>query len=69
MALKAGAASAVLLPVALCLAAERIAPEMFKAAGEDRRILTLGSLFQIGIEDVSFPSSTSLAAKAARCVT
>jgi hypothetical protein len=55
MALKAGPASAVLLPVAWCLAAERMAPEVFKAVGEDRRILTLGSLFQIGIEDVVLP--------------
>jgi len=55
MALKAGASSAVILPVAWCLAAERIAPEMFKATGEHRRILTLGSLFQIGIEDVILP--------------
>jgi hypothetical protein len=55
MALKAGAASAVLLPVAWCLAAERIGPEMFKAVGENRRVLTLGSLFQIGIEDVVLP--------------
>ncbi len=55
MALKAGAASAVLLPVAWCLAAERIAPEMLEAVGEGRRILTLGSVFQIGIEDVVIP--------------
>lgn len=55
IAMKAGATSAALLPVAWCLAAERIAPEMFKAAGENRRILTLGSLFQIGIEDVILP--------------
>jgi hypothetical protein len=55
MALKAGAASAVFLPVAWCLAAERIAPEMFKASGERRRILTLGSFFQIGLEDVILP--------------
>ena len=55
MALKAGPASAVLLPVAWCLAVERIAPEMFKAVGENRHILTLGGLFQIGIEDVVLP--------------
>lgn len=55
MALKAGAASAVLLPVAWCLAAERIAPEMLKPSAHDRRILTLGSVFQIGLEDVILP--------------
>jgi hypothetical protein len=55
MALKAGASSAVFLPVAWCVAAERIAPEMFKLSGEARRVLGLGSLFQIGIEDVILP--------------
>jgi len=55
MALKAGVASAVLLPVAWCLAAERIGPDMLNPSARDRRILTLGSVYQIGLEDVILP--------------
>lgn len=55
LALKAKASAAILLPVAWCLTAERIAPEMLKFSEEGRRILGLGSLFQIGIEDVILP--------------
>jgi hypothetical protein len=55
MALKSGPAAALFLPVAWCLAAERIAPELFKASGDERQILSIGSLFQIGLEDVVLP--------------
>jgi hypothetical protein len=44
-----------------CLAAERIAPEMFNLSGQGRRILALGSLFQIGIEDVILPKLDAFA--------
>jgi hypothetical protein len=55
MALKSGPAAAVFLPIAWCLAAERIAPELVKASASEKRILAIGSLFQIGLEDVVLP--------------
>jgi hypothetical protein len=41
--------------MAWCLAAERIAPDLLEAPAEKRRILLLGTIFQIGIEDVILP--------------
>jgi hypothetical protein len=55
MSLKSGMAAAIFLPLAWCLAAERIFPELRKAPSVDRRILSIGSIFQIGIADVVLP--------------
>ena len=41
------------LPLAWCLVAERISPDLLDASSEKKRILSLGTIFQIGLEDVS----------------
>jgi hypothetical protein len=56
MALKAGDAAPVFLPVAWCLAAERIAPDLFRTSGAQCRILSIGDFYQIGLEAVIFPA-------------
>jgi hypothetical protein len=55
MSLESGMAAAVFLPVAWCLAAERISPALREAAPVDSRILSIGSFYQIGLADVILP--------------
>jgi hypothetical protein len=55
MALASGRAAAVFLPVAWCLAAERVSPELPSAPDARRRILSIGRIFQIGLEHVILP--------------
>jgi hypothetical protein len=55
ISLKSGMAAAVFLPVAWCLAAERISPALRQEASDGHRILSIGSIFQIGIADVVLP--------------
>lgn len=55
MALASGHAAAIFLPVAWCLAAERVSPELLNARAASRRILSIGRIFQIGLEDVVIP--------------
>jgi hypothetical protein len=54
-ALQSGSAAPVFLPLAWCLVAERISPALLDASSEERRILSLGTIFQIGLEDVILP--------------
>jgi hypothetical protein len=61
MSLKSGQAAAIFLPLAWCLAAERIVPELFSASCDQRRILSIGSLYQIGLEDVVLPKLEAFA--------
>jgi hypothetical protein len=55
MSLKSGMAAAVFLPVAWCLAVERISPALRQEASDGHRVLSIGSIFQIGIADVVLP--------------
>lgn len=55
MAMASGRAAAVFLPVAWCLVAERISPELVNARAVNPRILSIGRIFQIGLEHVILP--------------
>jgi hypothetical protein len=59
-ALRAGPAAPVFLPIAWCLVAERISLDA-ETDGENNRILALGSIFQIGLEDVILPKLNEFA--------
>jgi hypothetical protein len=54
-ALQAGAASAALLPVAWCLAAHRVSSSSLGASAASRKLLAIGEMFQIGLQDVIQP--------------
>ncbi len=54
-ALQAGAASAALLPVAWCLAAHRVSAATPGADKASRELLSIGEVFQIGLQDVILP--------------
>lgn len=55
MAMASGRAAAILLPVAWCLVAERVSPDLLNGSAANRRILSIGRIFQIGIEQVILP--------------
>jgi len=55
MAMASGRAATVFLPVAWCLVAERISPELLNARTVNPRILSIGRIFQIGLEHVILP--------------
>ena len=61
MALASGRAAAIFLPVAWCLVAERISPELLNARTGSPRILSIGRIFQIGIQDLILPKLDELA--------
>jgi hypothetical protein len=54
-ALQAGPASAALLPVAWCLAAHRVTPPADSGTMAPRRVLSIGEVFQIGLQGVILP--------------
>ena len=53
--LQAGAASAALLPVAWCLCSHRVSPSPAGASAALRKLLSIGEMFQIGLQDVILP--------------
>jgi hypothetical protein len=55
MAMASGRAAAVFLPVAWCLVAERIASELPNMRAARPRVLSIGRIFQIGLEHVILP--------------
>ena len=64
MAMASGRAAAIFLPVAWCLAAERVSPELRNAPAASRRILSIGRIFQIGLEQIILPKIDEFAREA-----
>lgn len=55
MAMASSRAAAVLLPVAWCLVAVRISAELMNTHAVNPRILSIGRIYQIGVEDIILP--------------